>query len=54
MISTYVYELTLGSGGSTTYWDTSAAIGLFNNVVNFVILILVNAISRKISDTSLF
>ena len=54
VISTYVYELTLGSGGSTTYWDTSTAIGLFNNVVNFILLLSVNFIAGKMGDTSLF
>ena len=41
-------------GLKSNQYSYSAAIGLFNNVVNFVILILVNQISRKISDTSLF
>ena len=50
IISTYLYKMGLRSN----QYSYSAAIGLFNNVVNFVILILVNAISRKISDTSLF
>ena len=34
--------------------DATTAIGLFNNVVNFIILILVNQFARKVSDTSLF
>ena len=50
IISTYLYKMGLKSN----QYSYSAAIGLFNNVVNFVILILVNQISRKISDTSLF
>jgi len=50
IISTYLYKMGLKSN----QYSYSAAIGLFNNVVNFVILILVNAVSRKISDTSLF
>ena len=50
IISTYLYKMGLKSN----QYSYSAALGLFNNVVNFVILILVNQISRKISDTSLF
>lgn len=50
IISTYLYKMGLKSN----QYSYSAAIGLFNNVVNFVILILVNSVSRKISDTSLF
>ena len=50
IISTYLYKMGLKSN----QYSYSAAIGLFNNVVNFVILILVNQISKKISDTSLF
>jgi putative aldouronate transport system permease protein len=50
IISTYLYKMGLKSN-QYTY---SAAIGLFNNLVNFLILILINGISKKISDTSLF
>jgi len=50
IISTYLYKMGLKSN----QYSYSAAIGLFNNVVNFVILILVNQISKKLSDTSLF
>ena len=50
IISTYLYKMGLKSN----QYSYSAAIGLFNNVVNFVILILVNQISKRISDTSLF
>jgi putative aldouronate transport system permease protein len=50
IISTYLYKMGLKSN----QYSYSAAIGLFNNVVNFVILILVNQISKSIGDTSLF
>ena len=46
VISTYVYKLGLQSSGD---FSLSAAVGLFNSVVNFVMLVLVNALSRKIS-----
>ena len=54
VISTYVYELTLGSGGSTTYWDTSTAIGLFNSIVNLIMITSANYISRTVGETSLW
>ena len=54
VISTYVYELTLGAGGSTIYWDTSAAIGLFNSIVNLILIIVTNNISKRVSETTLW
>jgi putative aldouronate transport system permease protein len=50
VISTYVYQIGLISG----QFSYSAAIGLFNNVVNVIILILVNRVASRISGTSLF
>lgn len=50
IISTYVYQL----GILDNDISFSAAIGLFNSVVNSILLITVNAISRKLSDTSLW
>lgn len=49
IISTYVYKMGLVS----SQYSLSAAIGLFNNVINLALLLLVNWISKKISDTSL-
>ncbi|WP_063847466.1 ABC transporter permease [Bacillus sp. FJAT-28004] len=50
IISTYVYKVGL-QGGDFSF---STAVGLFNNVINFVLLIIVNAVARKISDNSLW
>lgn len=50
VISTYVYKI----GIRSNQYSYSAAIGLFNTLVNFVMLITVNKISKKVSDTSLF
>lgn len=50
VISTYVYRIGL-LGGQFSY---SSAIGLFNSVVNFVLLLLANGISRRVSETSLW
>jgi putative aldouronate transport system permease protein len=50
VISTYVYRIGMLSGDYTT----STAVGLFNSVVNFALLILANSISRKVNETSLW
>ena len=49
-INTYVYKQGI-QGGRYSY---SAAIGLFNTVINFSILLIVNKIAGKLGDTSLF
>lgn len=49
IISTYVYKMGLVSN----QYSLSSAIGLFNNLINLVLLIAVNQISKKVSDTSL-
>ena len=50
IIATYVYRIGI-QGSQFSY---ASAIGLFNNVVSFIILIVVNKISAKVSDTSLW
>lgn len=50
IISTYVYKVGL-EGGRYSY---SSAIGLFNTIVNFLILILVNTIAKRTGETSLW
>ena len=50
VVSVYVYEVGL-IGGQFSY---SAAIGLFNTLVNVAVLLLANAIMRRVSETSLF
>lgn len=49
IISTYVYKMGLVS----SQYSLSSAIGLFNNLINLVLLVSVNYISKKMSDTSL-
>lgn len=51
VISTYVYKQGLTSGGDYSY---STAVGLFNSMINIVLISIVNAISRKVSETSLW
>ena len=50
VISTYVYNVGILDGQSSY----ASAIGLFNNVINILILILANKIVKKITDMSLF
>ena len=50
VISTYVYEIGI-LGGQYAY---STAIGLFNNVVNIICLLIANAVVKKLTDTGLF
>lgn len=50
VISTYVYELGI-KGGQFSY---SAAIGLFNNIVNVLVLFIVNKIAKKTTDISVW
>lgn len=50
VISTYVYKVGL-LGANFSF---ATAVGLFNSVVNLMLLILVNQIARKTSETSLW
>lgn len=50
VISTYVYK----TGLLGAQYSFSAAIGLFNSVINFLLLLTVNSISRRVSETSLW
>ncbi len=50
VISTYTYQIGL-LGGQFSY---STAIGLFNNVVNILMLLLANKVMKKLSGTGLF
>ena len=52
IISTYVYSV--GLGGSTTNFSYAAAIGLFNSVINLILIVIVNKLARKYSETSLW
>lgn len=50
VISTYVYKMGLGN----KMYSLSTAIGLLNNVVNFVLLLIANKTSNKLSGISLW
>lgn len=50
VISTFVYR----KGLLDTEWSYSAAVGLFNSVINFALIIIANKVSRKVSEVSLW
>lgn len=50
IISTYVYK----RGIVDASYSFSTAVGLFNNIINIIMLCIANTISRKVSETSLF
>jgi putative aldouronate transport system permease protein len=50
VINTYVYKIGLINDD----FSFSAAIGLFNSTVNLVLILIVNFVARRVSETSLF
>lgn len=50
IIGVYVYNVGLGTG----QFSYTAAIGLFINIINFILIITVNRISKKATDVGLF
>ena len=50
IISTYVYKIGLQS----FQYSLSTAIGLFNTLVNIIVLLLINYIAKKTTEASLF
>lgn len=52
VIDTYVYKMGLAS--ATANFSYSTAIGLFQSLISFILIITVNRISRKVSQNSLW
>lgn len=50
VISTYIYRRGLQNSG----FDYAAAIGLFSSVVNMILIIISNQVSKKTADVSIF
>ena len=50
IISSYVYR----RGIIGTDWSFSTAVGLFNSLVNFILVIAVNTLSRRLTEMSLW
>lgn len=53
IISTYVYQVGLSGQGNGDF-SYATAIGMFNSVINFALVVIVNKISKKVSETSLW
>lgn len=50
VISTFVYRM----GLENAQYSFSSAVGLFNSIINLVLLIIVNKIAKKVGETSLW
>jgi putative aldouronate transport system permease protein len=50
IIATYVYR----RGLINAEYSFSAAVGVFNSVINFILIVFVNWISRKLTETSIW
>ena len=50
IISSYIYRI----GLLEQDWSYSTAIGLFNSIINFTLLIITNKLSKRYSETSLW
>lgn len=50
VISTYIYK----QGIESAQYSFSTAVGLFNSAINIVLLLIVNKIAKKVTETSLW
>lgn len=50
VIASYVYRKGIQEGG----YSFSTAVGLFNSIINLILLVITNKISKNVSETSLF
>ena len=54
IISTFTYNIGLNSSGAMPQYSYGAAIGLFTSLVNMVLLLLVNTVTKKLSGSGLW
>jgi len=52
VISTYVYKI--GIAASIPDYSLSTAVGLFNSVISLILVVIVNKIAKKLTETSLW
>lgn len=50
VISTYIYKM----GIASTNYSFSTAVGFFNSLINFLLIVLANSVAKKFSETSLW
>lgn len=53
VVSTYVYEMGISANGAGNF-SYATAIGMFNNIIQFILVVIVNKISKKVSENSLW
>lgn len=53
IISTYVYEVGIAGSGQSNF-SYATAIGMFNSVINLILIMTVNKIADKLGETSLW
>ena len=53
VISTYVYQIGLSATGNSDF-SFATAVGMFNSVVNLIMIAITNKIAGKIGDTTLW
>ena len=51
VISSYVYRMGLSEG---TQFSATTAIGLFSSAINFILILIANTLSKKLSNSSLW
>lgn len=54
IISTYTYNVGLNASGAVPQYSYGAAIGLFTSVVNLLLLVIVNRVTKKLSGSGLW
>ncbi len=54
VISSYVYRQGLGGEGGANAYSFSTAVGIFNSIINLILVITSNKISKALTETSLW
>lgn len=54
ILDTYVYRRGFGADGGMPDYSFSTAVGLFKNVIGFILVIMTNFVSRKLTDTGIW
>ena len=52
VLSTYVYRMSFDA--SYPQYGLSTAVGLFNSIINIILLVITNKVCDKLNGTSLF
>lgn len=54
VIATYTYAIGLNAAKGAPQYSYGAAIGLFTNIINMILLFIVNKLSKRLSGSGLF